>query len=36
MAGKVVTEERKLAIDTILAKQKGMVDSFPVGRGDYT
>ena len=23
-------------IDTILAKQKGMVDSFPVGRGDYT
>jgi len=23
-------------IDTILKKQKGMVDSFPVGRGDYT
>jgi len=22
-------------IDTILKKQKGMVDSFPVGRGDY-
>lgn len=23
-------------ISTILSKQKGMVDSFPVGRGDYT
>ena len=32
----IIKDFMDVLIDTILAKQKGMVDSFPVGRGDYT